>query len=305
MGTGIVSVALALDGQQTLSRILLVIAAATWLVLAILGPVRAVRDPSRFRAEVRRPAALSWVAGTAVLGARAELLGWNGVAIVLLGTALVLWALLLRPVLGHWRTPTVGVSLLLTVATQSLAVLVAAVAVGTRTDWLETAALVPFGLGLCTYVFVISRFDLRQLRSGLGDHWITGGALAISTLAAGNIASGAKTLGILGHGGGALEDLSLVLWVASMLWLPPLLIAETLRPRLAYDVRRWSTVFPVGMYAACSFAVGDVAHADAITSFARVWVWVGLAVWTFVLGAMARRAFCPRSDNRSDAVGIG
>jgi hypothetical protein len=57
-------------------------------------------------------------------------------------------------------------------------------------------------------VFVISRFDLRQLLSGLGDHWITGGALAISTLAAGNIASGARTLGILGHGGGALEDLS-------------------------------------------------------------------------------------------------
>jgi hypothetical protein len=38
-------------------------------------------------------------------------------------------------------------------------------------------------------VFVISRFDLRQLVVGHGDHWITGGALAISTLAAGKIRS--------------------------------------------------------------------------------------------------------------------
>ncbi|MGH2966372.1 MAG: hypothetical protein ACRDMH_13480 [Solirubrobacterales bacterium] len=63
-----------------------------------------------------------------------------------------------------------------------------------------------------------------------------------------------------------------------MLWLPVPVLAEALYPRPRYDVRRWSTVFPVGMYAACSFVVGAAASAPAITSFARVWVWVAVAV---------------------------
>jgi hypothetical protein len=75
-----------------------------------------------------------------------------------------------------------------------------------------------------------------------------------------------------------------------MLWLPLLLLAEALRPWLRDDVRRWSTVFPVGMYAACSFVVGIAAHAGAITTFARVWVWVALIVWVAVFVVMLRRA---------------
>jgi tellurite resistance protein TehA-like permease len=81
-----------------------------------------------------------------------------------------------------------------------------------------------------------------------------------------------------------------VLWLLAIAWLPLLLAAETLRPRLSYDTRRWSTVFPVGMYAACSFVVGSVASAPAVTRFARVWVWVGLACWLVIAGATVRRA---------------
>ena len=83
--------------------------------------------------------------------------------------------------------------------------------------------------------------------------------------------------------------MALALWVLTMLWLPVLLLGELLHPRLRYDISRWSTVFPLGMYAACSFAVGSAAHAGAITSFARVWVWIALAVWAIVLAAMIHR----------------
>ncbi len=41
MGTGMVSVALSLDGLRTLSRILLAITALTWVMLAALVPLRA------------------------------------------------------------------------------------------------------------------------------------------------------------------------------------------------------------------------------------------------------------------------
>jgi hypothetical protein len=289
MGTGIVSVALTLDHRETLSRLLLVIAAVMWVALAVLVPLRARRDRARFLADIRTPPALTSVAGTAVLGTRLALLGWTWAGIAALLLAAMMWALLIGPVLSHWRTPTVGASLILTVSTESLAVLAATIALVERTDWLLVVALAPFVLGLCFYVFVISRFDLRQLAVGHGDHWITGGALAISTLAAGKLLAGAKALAILGSGGGVLEDAALGLWVLTMLWLPVLLVAEVIRPRFEYDVRRWSTVFPFGMYAACSFVVGAAAHADGITSFARVWVWIALAVWAAVLGAMIRR----------------
>ena len=216
---------------------------------------------------------------------------------MLLAGALVLWGVLIAPVLGHWRTPTVGASLLLTVATQSLAVLAAAIAVRTRASWLEVAALVPFGLGLASYGFVMTRFDLRQLGIGRGDQWITGGALAISRLAAADLASGARSLEVLWRGHGPFEVLAVGLWAASMVWLPALVAAELVRPRLGYDVRRWSTVFPLGMYAACSFVVGGVAGAGAITSFARVWAWVALAGWAAVTAAMVRKLFAYGQDD--------
>ncbi len=187
------------------------------------------------RAEVRTPAALTSVAGTAVLGVRLAMLGWAWAGIAALAIAAVVWALLLTPVLAHWRTPTDGSSLVLIVATESLA------------------------------------------------------ALAISTLAAGKLLAGANSLAILGDGGGTVKDVALGLWVLTMLWLPVLVAAELLRPRLRYDVRRWSTVFPFGMYAACSFVVGTATHVTGVSDFARVWVWVAVAVWAVVLGAMIGR----------------
>ncbi|MBV9006072.1 MAG: tellurite resistance/C4-dicarboxylate transporter family protein [Solirubrobacterales bacterium] len=290
MGTGIVSIALSLDGLETISRILLVIAALMWVTLAILVPLRARRDRARFLGDRRTPPALTSVAGTAVLGTRLTLLGWTWAGIAALVIAVILWAVLLWPVLTHWKTPTVGTSLVLTVSTESLAVLAATLAASEHVDWLLVTALTPLGLGLCFYVFVISRFDMRQIGVGRGDHWITGGALAISTLAAGKITAAAKALATFGHGSGALKDLSVGLWVLTMLWLPVLVLAEALRPRLRYDVRRWSTVFPVGMYAACSFVVGSEARIGAITRFARVWVWIALALWAVVFVAMLVRA---------------
>ena len=52
------------------------------------------------------------------------------------------------------------------------------------------------------------------------------------------------------------------------------------------EVRRWSTVFAVGMYAACSFAVGAAAHSHGLTDFTKIWVWVSVAVWLVVFIAM-------------------
>ena len=201
MGTAIVSIALSLDGHETLSRVVLAIAAAIWVTLALLLPLRAARDPARFRADARTPGALTAPVATAVLGTRLTTLGWAWAGVAMLVIAFVLWVALLGPVLAGWKSPTVGVSLLLAVSAESLAVLAATLSTSEHARWLLIAALVPFGLGLGLYVFVIARFDLHQLVVGRGDHWITGGALGISSLAAARIAIAASALGILGGGG--------------------------------------------------------------------------------------------------------
>jgi tellurite resistance protein TehA-like permease len=165
MGTGIVSIDLSLDHFEALSRILLVIDAFAWVALGALLAGRVLHDRERVRRESRSPAALTGVAGTAVLGTRLVLLGWDWAGIVLLVIALVFWLTLLRPVLGHWVTPTVGVSLVLTVSTESLAVLSASLATGERATWLLYAALAPFLLGLAFYLFVISASTFASLSS--------------------------------------------------------------------------------------------------------------------------------------------
>ena len=290
MGTGIVSIALLLDHQRTLSTILLVLDAVTWVALAGLLPGRALADRERFRADISHPAALTSIAGTGVLGTRLTLLGWDWAGAALLVIALAIWLGLVPQVLGHWDVPTTGASFILTVATESLALLGATLAVGERAGWLLYASLAPFCLGLGFYAFVLSRFQFSQISVGIGDHWVTGGALAISTVAAGRIAVAAQRTGALSGALGALKTITLVLWCVTMVWLPTLVAAEVLRPRLSYNVRRWSTVFPVGMYAACSFVVGPLSGITGITDFGRIWVWIAFAVWLLVLTAMLRRA---------------
>jgi hypothetical protein len=79
------------------------------------------------------------------------------------------------------------------------------------------------------------------------------------------------------------------MWWLSIGWLIPLLICEVARPRLRYRVERWSTVFPFAMYALCSFVTGSTAGVALISDFARVWIWVALAVWLAVFAGMLAR----------------
>ena len=290
MGTGIVSIGLLLDGRSTLSAIMLVLAAGVWVALVGLLLVRAVGDRTRLLSDLRRPAALGSSAAAAVLGTRLALLGWVAPAIALLVVAVGLWLVLAPRVLAAWEVPTVGGSFLLAVAAEALALLGSTVALAQHASWLAVAMLVPFAVGLACYAFVLSRFGVRELAVGGGDHWVSGGALAISAAAAGHLALAAHDTGALGGAVGALKVVALVLWCLAVAWLPALLIAEVLHPRPGYSLQRWSTVFPVGMYAVCSFIVGSVVGIPAITDFAQVWVWVGLAAWLVVFAGMIRRA---------------
>ena len=291
MGSGIVSIDLYSEHQLVLSAIMLWFAAGAWLLLAVVLGARLADQRDRSALEVGSPASLTGVAGTAVLGTRLAMQDYHAAAVALLAVSGLGWALLLMPVLRRWKTPTLGMSFVLCVATEGLAVLGATLAVTYRAGWLVTAAVPVLVLGLAFYVFTAARFDLRELLTGHGDHWVAGGALAISALAAGKITEAAGALGQFREQHQILTATTLVLWCLAMVWLLPLIVCEVLRPRLSYDVRRWATVFPLGMYAACSFATGQVTGITGLTGFGRVWTWVAFIVSLLVLAGLFRRGW--------------
>jgi hypothetical protein len=289
MGTGIVSIALALDGWSLAARILAGVAAALWLGCVGVARDRLRRAPERLRAEASTPAALTLVAGTAVLGSALVRLGRDAPAAAALGLAACLWLALVPRVLARWKRPSVGVSFVLAVSTESLAVLAANLALANRRAWLAAAALAFLVLGVAAYAFVLAGFDLAQLRVGRGDHWVAGGALAIATVASDRTADAAAALPSLQALHAPLADAAVALWLCAALWLPVLLAAELRWPRPGYHVQRWSTVFPLGMYAVCSFDTGEATGFDAPGAFARGWVWAAVAVWLVVFAGLLRR----------------
>jgi tellurite resistance protein TehA-like permease len=63
-------------------------------------------------------------------------------------------------------------------------------------------------------------------------------------------------------------------------------VCEILQPRLHYDVRRWATVFPLGMYAVASIALGRLRGLGWMVTFGHVFTWIALAVWALTLVGM-------------------
>ena len=290
MGSGIVSIDLYSGHQLVLSAILLWFAAGVWLLLAVMLGMRLAHQRDRFAREASSPGAFTGVAGTAVLGTRLAM-DYHAAAAALLAVSVVCWALLVVPVLRHWKTPTAGVSFVLVAATESLAVLGATLAASYHAGWLASTAVAALVVGLAFYIFTAARFDLRDLVTGHGDHWVAGGALAICALAAGKVTEAAGALGQFSGLRQALTTSTLVLWCLAMVWLLPLVTGEILRPRLGYDVRRWATVFPLGIYAASSFTTGQVTGITGITSFGQVWTWVAFTGWLLALAGLVRHGW--------------
>jgi tellurite resistance protein TehA-like permease len=287
MASGVIAIDLYAVHLSVLSTIMLGFTAVVWLFLTVVLGVPLVLRRGRFRRLAGSPVSLAAVAATAVLGTVLAVYDYHVVAAVLLAIAGSGWALLVVPVLRHWTTPTVGISFVLGVATDGVALLSATLAIAFRTEWLLDAAVLLLLVGLAFYVFTAVRFDLRQLINGRGDHWIAGGALAISALCAGSITGAADALGRFGDQRPVLITGTLVIWCLAVVWLFPLVVTEVIRPRLGYDVRRWATVFPLGMYPACSFTVGKVTGIAGIITFGRVGTWVGVAALLLALAGTA------------------
>ncbi|WP_229696655.1 tellurite resistance/C4-dicarboxylate transporter family protein [Streptomyces lasiicapitis] len=279
MATGILSVGLFLTGHDVLSEILLAIASLLWVLLAADFTDLIARDRARWTKSAITPPALTAVAATTVVGTRFSLLGWQWLAITLLVIAAVVWPVLLLAVVRHWQRGMPGGVFLVCVATQGLSVLAATLYFAGKGEWLGDAALALFGLGLLLYADALLRFDFRQVWEGAGDQWVAGGALAISALAASKLTASPLWTGT-GHE--FLRNLTYVLLALALAWYATLAAAEAVRPRFHYDVRRWATVFPLGMTAVATLSTGVVTDVPWLRTLGRVLLWVAVAVWGVV-----------------------
>jgi len=332
MGTGIVSIGMNNHGQDVLSRLLLGLAAAGYLVLVVATGWRFVRFRSQLQADFTNPARafgfFTFVAGSDVLGTRFALGGQRGLAIALLVIGWVSWVVLgyvvpWTAVLGQRARPVVAAAngswFIWVVASQSVAVLSAALEPGSAGGRRELALLAVFSwsVGVFLYaavgIFVGARLLLYPLEPEdlSPPYWVAMGATAITVLAGARIVEMADAP-MVAATRGMLAGTSVVFWAFGS-WLVPALVAAgwwrhgVHRIPLRYEAAWWSIVFPLGMYGVAGHYLGGADNLPLVHAIGENETWVALAAWAVVFAAMlvhlARTVIRPLSPPPSPLAG--
>jgi tellurite resistance protein TehA-like permease len=317
MATGIISIGASLLGYTTLSRVILGVTVAAFAILLVAYAARLVWFPGWVRRNLQNPsmavAYFTVAAGSDVLATRLVAAGHVNVALGLGVLAAAVWLALTYwlpwSIVASGRHPVLkdmnGAWLVWVVATQSLAIIAAAISQPAPSAWLRDglpiAAVCLWSVGVMLYVILIVIVFLRLLLVEFSPaemvpaYWIAMGATAISVRAAAGIVvlHGRATASLISELRPFLLGVSVVLWAFGTWWIPLLVLLGIWRylirhyPR-AYEPRLWNVVFPLGMYTVASWALGHAASGlSFMTSIARVWFWVGLAAWLVVLVVMA------------------
>jgi len=87
---------------------------------------------------------------------------------------------------------------------------------------------------------------------------------------------------------------TVVLWTVTTWWIPLMVMLNVWRYGykrfpLTYDVGHWSMVFPLGMYAACTFQFGKVAGFEPLLPISRFFFYLALVAWILVFAGMVAR----------------
>lgn len=274
MATGIVGVGARLEDLAPLADVLLACACLVWLVLATVLGTRSLRS-------------FAVVAGTAVIGADFLLAGLDALALALWSLAATLWLAVAFAI----RSRAAG-SLLTIVATESLAVLAAALA-GHGDAPLRATAVVLWLLGLVLYPPIAGPLVRGSLRDRRFEPtlWIVMGALAITTLAAAELILDRHALG---------AAVALATWAAASAAIPILAVTELRARRWRYEPARWSSVFPLGMYGVASHVLGSADDLTALRTIGTAFFWIALAAWLVTAAGLARRS-CVSPSRRAPA----
>lgn len=259
------------------------------------------------------PGFFTIVAATGVLGAQVVVL-WHGftAAKVLWLAVVALWAVLtftiFTALVTKEKKPSLadginGGWLLAVVATQSVVVLSMVLLPVVEAPLqlpLNFMALSMWLWGGMLYVWMISLIFYRYtfFRFAAGDltppYWINMGAMAISTLAGALlIINGDNASPLLEGLAPFLKGVTVLFWATGTWWIPMLLIMGLWRHLakrfpLRYDPGYWGAVFPLGMYALCTFRLSEGLHLGFLVGLARVFVYVALVAWLLAFIGLVR-----------------
>ncbi len=324
MATGIVAIGAAQQDIDWLADVLYVLGAIGYVVLGVLLALRIVRYWRSFAADITNHAKgfafLTAVAATNVLGSASVVIhGWDGLAWVLWWLSLVLWALLLYPtliavVLGSDKpgleTGINGTWFLLTVSTESIAVLAALLLPRHDSDLLAFTALAAFSLGVVLYLIVMTmvflRWTFHRLDPAEADPpaWIAAGAVAITVLAGSNLLLAAPSSPRLAGVAPYLEGVVVLAWATATFWFP-LMVAIGVwrhivhRLPLRYHPSYWAMVFPLGMYGASTFRMRAATELDALAWLPKLTLVVALIAWTATALGLVHHLLTARTTRRA------
>jgi len=331
MATGIVAIAAQMQGLVLVARALFWLNVGAWCVLWVLSLWRMVRHPRRFFGDMvdhlRGPGFFTMVAGTAVLGSQFVIFEADyRIALVLWIVAMALWVALTYAIFTAFTVkehkPPLdkglsGAWLLAVVATQSLAVLSALLAVRAAPPWkleLNFFALSMWLWGGMLYIWMMSLIFYRYtfFRLAPGDltppYWINMGAMAISTLAGSLLIVNAPEAPFLLSILPFLKGFTIFYWATGTWWVPMLLLLGIWRYvykrfPLTYSPLYWGAVFPLGMYSASTHELVTALAVDFLDVLAPVFLAAALLAWTAtfigLLRQLARRAAARRQRLRS------
>ncbi|WP_066452673.1 tellurite resistance/C4-dicarboxylate transporter family protein [Castellaniella caeni] len=312
MATGIVSLGADMMGYSLLSRLLLVLNVVQYGVLCVLYAARAVRFPRRFFGDMvshsAGPGYFTAVAATGILSSQFMVqVHQLHVGVFLWGGAVVLWLMLTYTIFAAFTVKShkppldKGISggwLLAVVATQSLAVSSALLAprIGqplrlelnffALSMWLWGGMLYIWMMSLIFYRYAFFHFSPADL---LPPYWINMGAMAISTLAGSLLILNAPQAPYLVSLLPFLKGFTVFYWATGTWWIPMLLLLGVWRHifqryPFRYDPLYWGMVFPLGMYAACTWQMDRAMDFSFLAGIPRVFLYAALLAWlvTFI-----------------------
>jgi len=316
MATGIVSVDAHLLGMPRIAAALFWLDIVAYCVIWSLTALRAAWFPRELWRDMldhqSGPGFFTSVAASGVLGSQFVLLANDyGTAYLLWILALVLWVGLTYTVFTAFtikeNKPTLdegisGAWLLAVVATQSIAVLSAYLAAHwgrpyklelnflALSMWLWGGMLYIWMISLIFYRYAFFRFEPGDLSP---PYWINMGAMAISTLAGSLLVVNAPDAPFLASLAPFIKGFTVFYWATGTWWIPMLVVLVVWRHvyarfPLRYDPLYWGAVFPLGMYAACTFEMAHALNLEFLYPVVPYLAYAALAAWATASAGLVR-----------------
>ncbi|MGH9132406.1 MAG: tellurite resistance/C4-dicarboxylate transporter family protein, partial [Ilumatobacteraceae bacterium] len=201
---------------------------------------------------------------------------------------------------------------LLTVSTESVAVLAALHLTRRDSDVLAFAALAMFGLGVVLYLIVMTmvflRWTFQPLEPTEADPpaWIAAGAVAITVLAGSNLLLAADRSTRITRVAPFIEGVVVLAWATATFWFP-LMVAIGVwrhivrRLPLRYHPSYWALVFPLGMYGVATYRMRAATDLATLGWLPKTVLAVAITAWVLTFAGLVHQGWSTGTARRNDA----